>query len=175
MFLSLAVFIWLMVFEANAKISIHELCNGADENGLQLTDERINNTNIEQCTVCNGNQNENCHQGADYRELFQKPKKKDYFWLEFSINASQTGKTFCYFCISEYNQSSRELKFNEFNDMILIEYGKFDHYTNSTLAKWQIKNRRLSSENIKHRMIRMKNASGRISIISKNAIYVYQR
>ena len=168
MFLSLAVIIWLMVFEAKAKISISEPCDGADE-------KYDNITNIEQCTVCNGNQNENCHQGADYRELFQKPKKKDYFWLEFSINASQTGKTFCYFCISEYNQSSRELKFNEFNDMILIEYGKFDHYTNSTLAKWQIKNRRLSSENIKHRMIRMKNASGRISIISKNAINVYQR
>ena len=161
MFLSLAVIIWLMVFEAKAKISINEPCDGADE-------KYYNTTNIEQCTVCNGNQNGNCHKGADNREIFQEAKS-GYFWLELSINASQTGKTFCYFCISEYNPSSRELKFN---DRVLIEYGKFDHYTNSSLNKWRIKNRFVSGKNIGHRMIRMKNASGRISIISKNAINV---
>ena len=159
MFLSLAVIIWLMVFEAKAKISINEPCDGADE-------KYFNTTNIEQCTVCNGNQNGNCHKGADNREIFQEAKS-GYFWLELSINASQTGKTFCYICISEYNPSSRELKFN---DRVLIEYGKFDHYTNSSLNKWRIKNRFVSGKSIGHRMIRMKNASGRISIISTNAI-----
>ena len=164
-----------MVFEANAKISIHELCRGADDKDVQLTDERINITNYEQCTVCNEskNQNEKCHKDTDYRELFHdRSKQEGYFWFQFSIHAWQTGKTFCYFCISEYNPSSRKFKFN---DMGLIEYGKVDDYTNSTLDKWQIINRDLSDKNIGHRMIRtayMKNASGRISIMSRNAIYV---
>ena len=80
-------------------------------------------------------------------------------------------KTFCYFCISEYDPSSQVLKFH---DRVEIEYGKFNHHSSSTLNNWQIINRLLSGKNTGHRKIQVNNASGRISIISKNAICVYQ-